>query len=109
VQPLEQSEPPQTARAIQARIGELGFSTTFLRELETLRRAQKSLMRAYPLSWLGRRMKSLRIALIEPGESLDAYSAKTRLNTRLGFLRNLRDIGRQRAQSWLERHAAAIA
>jgi len=71
-----------------------------------VRRAQKSLMRAFPLSWLGRRMKSLRIALIEPGESLDAYSAKTRLNTRLGFLRNLRDIGRERAQSWLDRQAA---
>jgi len=41
-----------------------------------------------------------------PGESLDAYSAKTRLNTRLGFLRNLRDIGRGRAQSWLDRHAS---
>ena len=106
VQPLEQSEPPQTARAIHERIGELGFSTTFLRELEQVRRAQKSLRRAFPLSWLGRRMKSLRIALIEPGESLDAYSAKTRLNTRLGFLRNLRDIGRERAQSWLERQAA---
>ena len=106
VQPLEQSEPPQTARAIQARIGELGFSTTFLRELETVRRTQESLRRAFPLSWLGRRMKSLRISLIEPGESLDAYSAKTRLNTRLGFLRKLRDIGRECAQSWLDGGAA---
>jgi NTE family protein len=105
VQPLEQAEPPQTARAIQARIGELGFSTTFLRELETVRRAQRSLARAFPLSWLGRRMKSLRIALIEPGESLDAYSAKTRLNTRLDFLLSLRDIGRECAQKWLKARA----
>jgi len=71
-----------------------------------VRRTQESLRRAFPLSWLGRRMKSLRISLIEPGESLDAYSAKTRLNTRLGFLRKLRDIGRECAQSWLDGRAA---
>ena len=58
-------------------------------------------MHSFPISWIGRRIKRLRIAIVEPGESLDAYSAKTRLNTRLGFLHELRDIGRERAQSWL--------
>jgi NTE family protein len=43
--------------------------------------------------------------MIEPGESLDAYSAKTRLNTRLAFLRELRDLGRQQADAWLTTRA----
>jgi NTE family protein len=103
VQPLELAHPPRSAREVQERISELGFSTTFLRELDTLRRAQKSLSSSFALSWIGRRLKHLRVSLIEPGESLAAHSAKTRLNTRVGFLRNLRDIGRERAQEWLQR------
>jgi NTE family protein len=102
VQPLEMAAPPRSARDIQERIAELGFSTTFLRELESVRRAQKSLLHSFPLSSIGRRLKKLSIELIEPGESLAAHSAKTRLNTRIGFLHSLRDIGRAQAQAWLE-------
>jgi NTE family protein len=101
VQPLEQAQPPRSARDIRERISELGFSTTFLRELETVRRAQKYLAYAFPISWIGRRIKRLRITLIEPGESLAAYSAKTKVSPSLGFLRELRDIGRERADRWL--------
>ncbi|HEX6833081.1 MAG TPA: patatin-like phospholipase family protein [Rudaea sp.] len=108
VQPLEHAQVPQTARAIHERIAELGFSTTFLRELESLRRAQQQLSHIFPLSWLGRRLKKLRVAIVEPGESLDAYSAKTRLNTRLAFLHELRDLGRTCAQRWLENQTAGI-
>jgi len=103
VQPLDMAHAPRSVRDIQDRIGELGFSTTFLRELVTIRRAQKSLLHTFPLSRLGRRLKGLRIDLIEPGESLAEYSAKTRMNTRLGFLTSVRDIGRAQAQAWLER------
>ena len=106
VQPLEQAQPPQSAREIRDRVSELGFSTTFLRELEMVRRAQSSLTGALPLSWIGRRVKALRIEIIEPGESLDSYSAKTRLNTRIAFLRELCDIGRACAQRWLETRGA---
>jgi NTE family protein len=102
VQPLELGHLPRNVREIQERIAELGFSTTFLRELETVRRAQKSLLHTFPLSSIGRRLKKLNIDLIEPGESLAAYSAKTRMNTRLGFLQNLREAGRAQAQAWLE-------
>jgi NTE family protein len=105
VQPLEQQQVPRSAREIRDRITELGFSTTFLRELEGLRRLKDRLTRALPLSWIGRRVKQLRIGLVEPGESLDAYSAKTRLNTRIGFLQSLRDIGRERASAWLAERA----
>ena len=105
VQPLEASL-PRSARDIRERIGELGFSTTFLCELETVRRAQQSVMRTFPLSYIGRRLKKLRIDLIEPGESLADHSAKTRRNTRLGFLQSLRDIGREQAAAWLERRKA---
>jgi NTE family protein len=105
VQPLQRPHLPRNAREIRERISELGFSTTFLREWSTVRRAQAALRQGWPLSWLGRRLKRLHLSIIEPGESLAQHSAKTRLDTRLGFLRNLRDLGRDCASAWLDQQS----
>ena len=102
VQPIERAQPPTTAREIGERITELSFSTTFIRELETLQTAQGMLAKNFPLTPLGQRLKKIDIQILEPGESLDRYSAKTQLNTRLAFLLDLRDLGRERAQAWLD-------
>jgi len=102
VQPIERAQAPATAREIGERITELSFSTTFIRELETLQTAQNMLAKNFPLTPLGQRLKKINIQILEPGESLDSYSAKTRLHTRRAFLHDLRDLGRERAQAWLE-------
>ena len=102
VQPLERAEAPRSARQISERIAELAFSNTFLRELSSLRTAQRSIKRTMALSWLGRRLKNVDVQLLEPGESLDTHAAKTRLDTRIGYLRNLRDLGRERTEAWLD-------
>jgi len=102
VQPIERAQAPVTAREIGERITELSFSTTFIRELETLQTAQNMLAKNFPLTPLGQRLKKIDIQILEPGESLDSYSAKTRLHTRRAFLHDLRDLGRERAQAWIE-------
>ncbi|WP_300618722.1 patatin-like phospholipase family protein [Dokdonella sp.] len=103
VQPLSRPRLPASAREITERIAELGFSTTFLREYDSLVHAQAALRGSVPLSALGRRMKALRLHLIEPGDSLAEYRAKTSLNTEAGFLAELRDLGREAAGQWLLR------
>jgi NTE family protein len=103
VQPIEHAQPPATAREIGERITELSFSTTFIRELETLQTAQNVLAKNSPMTPLGQRLKAIDIQIIEPGESLDQYSAKTKLTARIAFLRELRDLGRERARAWLEK------
>lgn len=108
VQPLEHSQPPTTVRQINERIVELGFSTTFTREVDTLLKAKDSLGNGFAMTWIGRRLKGLRLHIVDPGESLDDYSAKTRLNTRLGFLRALRDLGREQMERWLAANADAL-
>lgn len=108
VQPLERAQPPRTVREIGERVVELGFSTTFLRELDTLWMAKQSMARAWSWSWLGRRLQRLHLHMIEPGESLDAYSARTRINARIEFLRDLRELGRNCAQTWLDANGCAL-
>ena len=107
VQPIERAQAPATAREIAARITELGFSTTFIRELETLQGLQGMLSRYFPMTPMGRRVKGIDLQIIEPGESLDGYSAKTHLNTRLAFLHEVRDLGRDCAHAWLEKRQGA--
>lgn len=101
VQPMDRTEIPTSPARIAERISELGFSSAFLRELRTLALAQGALDGATSLSWLGQRVQSLRIHVIEPGESLDAFRNKVGFNNSISFLTALRDLGRRRAESWI--------
>lgn len=102
VQPLDRDDIPASAARIAERMSELGFSSAFLRELRTLALAKQALEGAMTLSWLGRRVKGLRLHLIEPGESLDAFRARAGFNNSISFLTALREHGRRRAEAWLD-------
>jgi NTE family protein len=101
VQPLSRAQLPSNTRQIAERMVELSFSTTFLRELDSLRKAQNAFAGTLTFSWMGRRLKGLKLHLIDPGESLDSYNVKSKLNTRLSFLQELRDLGSSCAEQWL--------
>ena len=105
VQPREHATVPTSARDIAARVAELGFSTTFLREVATLRRARQNLDGTMPITWLGRRLRGLQLHLVEPQESFGAGAAQTSLNTQAAFLQSLRELGRERAHAWLRERA----
>ena len=107
VQPLERPL-PASARAIADRAMELAFTTTFLRELESLATAQRMIRGKLSLTSLGRRLQSLRLHLLEPGESLADAGGKAKLDTRPAMLRALCALGRERADAWLAAHASAI-
>lgn len=104
VQPLERPRAPASAREIAERAMELSFSTTFLRELEALAKNKRLIEGKLALTKLGRRLQSLRLHLLEPGESLAETGAKAKLDTRPAMLLSLRELGRERADSWLQRN-----
>jgi hypothetical protein len=80
---------------------ELAFSTTFLRELEGLAKNQRLIKGKLALTALGRRLQSLRLHLIEPGEALAEAGGKAKLDTRPAMLQALHSLGRARANEWL--------
>ncbi|NZA27132.1 patatin-like phospholipase family protein [Luteimonas sp. SJ-92] len=108
VQPLERTRLPSSAREIADRAMELTFSTTFLRELEALATNQQLIRGKLALTSLGRRLQSLRLHLMEPGESLADAGGKAKLDTRPAMLRALCALGRDRAGQWLEANRAAL-
>ncbi|MEZ0471674.1 patatin-like phospholipase family protein [Luteimonas salinilitoris] len=108
VQPLERPRLPASAREIAERAMEMAFSTTFLRELEALATSQQSIRGKLALTALGRRLQSLRLHLIEPGESLADAGGKAKLDARPAMLQTLCALGRERADAWLAAHRPAL-
>ncbi|GGO88215.1 alpha/beta hydrolase [Marinobacterium nitratireducens] len=109
LQPLLRVGTPASAAAIQERISEFGFQTTFLREMRAISHIKQEVSQL-PISFslFERRMRRLRMHLIETDELLATLGRATKCDTRLHFLESLRNRGRQRADDWLARHSDAI-
>ena len=108
--PLRREAAPRSADDIAARSMELGFSTTFLREMRMVAHARRFIADGGP-AWLRgrfeRKLMDERFHLIDAVELGDAGKA-SKLNAASGFLMQLRDLGRARAEAWLQAHGADI-
>ena len=100
---------PKTSDEIWHRLNEISFSSSFFTELQGLalatREAEQSL---FPVGRLERRLRHLKMHLIDAQELMSQLSTMSRLNTHPAFLEALRDEGRKRADAWLEENFALI-
>ncbi|ENO86140.1 patatin-like phospholipase family protein [Thauera linaloolentis] len=104
--PLVRDDAPRSAGEIAARSMELGFSTTFLREMRMIAHARSYIGESkgwLPHGRLERKLMRLRFHLIEAKELGDA-GGDSKLNASTSFLVQLRDLGRMRADRWLRRY-----
>ena len=103
--PLQHDDAPRSAEDISARSMELGFSTTFLREMRMIAHARQYIAETagwMPLGRLERKLVGQRFHLIEARELAEAGSA-SKLNAASGFLTELHTLGRSRADEWLRK------
>ena len=103
--PLQRDDAPRSAEDISARSMELGFSTTFLREMRMIAHARQYIAETagwMPLGRLERKLVGQRFHLIEARELAEAGSA-SKLNAASGFLTELHTLGRSRADEWLRK------
>jgi len=109
LQPLERRELPTSAQAIADRMAELGFQTTFMREMRAIVLMQRRLRhRPWLLGAAERRFRRMRFHLIGPDDTLAALHRSTKLDTRRRFLYQLRDLGREQSARFIAAHAASI-
>ena len=97
---------PRSAEDIAARTMELGFSTTFLREMRMIAHARGYIGEGSPWVPLGRherKLMGLRFHLIEAEELADAGHG-SKLNAARAFLHELRDLGRARTDRWVRKN-----
>ena len=101
--PLQLDEAPRSAEDISARSIELGFSTTFLREMRMIAHARQHIAETagwMPLGRLERKLVGQRFHLIEAHELAEAGRG-SKLNAASSFLTELKTLGRARAEDWL--------
>jgi NTE family protein len=116
--PLQHRSRPSSAQDIQARVMEIAFSATFLREMRMFAHLRQQLLRRR-LGWLRlpsmlgtggleQRLMHSRFHLIEAADVLGEFSAQTKLAVNLKFFERLKALGRERGQAWLAQHHGAV-
>lgn len=108
--PLSIPEAPHSADDIATRSTELGFSTTFLREMRMIAYARSYIEAGagwMPLGRFERKLMGLRFHVIEAKE-LATAGRGSKLNATRAFLHELRDLGRARADRWVRSHGGDI-
>ncbi|CAD5365857.1 Ferredoxin reductase [Rubrivivax sp. A210] len=103
--PLKREGTPRTVAEIETRLVELAFSAHFMREMrllvQTLDKAGPGLLGGSPLE---RRLRGLRLHMIDNTQLPSLERTDTQLLAYGPFLERLRDQGRERGRAWLERH-----
>lgn len=109
LQPMQGRELPTSSSAINQRISELGFQSTFLREMRAISYTrQQARDKFFSASTVERRFKSLRFHLIESGEVLSSLEQASKYDTRHAFLLGLKEQGRAAADDWIRSNFALI-
>jgi NTE family protein len=109
--PSERPEPPHGAAGIRERAAEITFNTALRQELRSLATAQRLLaeLPEPPPPGTGlARLREARLHVIGADEAFLSLPSGSALDARWGFLRKLRDLGRDSAERWLGENLAAV-
>ncbi|HEX9857906.1 MAG TPA: patatin-like phospholipase family protein [Paracoccaceae bacterium] len=101
INPVEREGVPMTAQDIQNRQNEISFNSSLLAELRAIDFVAR-LIDEGKLNENGYRRE--RIHIIENQNKLKPLGASSKMNAEWAFLTHLRDLGRETAGGWLDRH-----
>ena len=104
--PLQRDDAPRTVKEIDERITELSFNATFMREMQTFARATEfSDLSSDTNGRLELKLRSMRFHMIDVRNLASLERTETKALAHAPFLDMLRGQGRERAATWLEKHA----
>lgn len=106
VNPIRAAAVPTTAREIADRVNEISFNATMMREMRSIHFVTK-LIAEQRLNDPDH-LREIRFHMIEAEATMARLGASSKLNGDWGFLCELRDLGRQRAEDWLKANFAAV-
>jgi len=107
--PLSRTRTPHTAEEIRNRVTELGFNSTFLREMRMIVQAtEQSEQALLPWGRLERRLRQMHFHLIEAEALVRQLAIDSKLNAHRPFITMLHDLGRAHADLWLQNSFSSI-
>jgi NTE family protein len=109
LQPLEREDLPTSADDIRSRMVDFQFNAPFLREMRNFVLAKRAIEKQWiPSGSFARKLKRLNFHLIEADDLIGKMRVEKSLNATPEFLLKLKDEGRNRAETWLERNAGHV-
>jgi NTE family protein len=99
INPIERKKLPTTAPEIFDRINEISFNSSLMREMRTIEFVTRLIDDGALDS---QRYNRMRIHSIRDDAEMTQLGVATKLNPDWEFLCHLRDVGRRRAEEWLE-------
>lgn len=107
VTPLARPHIPMTLTAIFDRVNEISFNATLLAELDAVARINRLLEQGY-LDGDASGMRVIHLHAIANDPRMAHFTAMSKMNSDLGFLHTLRDLGRETAHRWLQQNKERI-
>ena len=105
INPIERDELPTNARDILNRMDEISFNSSLMRELRAIQFVTDLIDKDRVK---GGQLKRMLIHSIEAQEVMTGLGVSSKLNPDWDFLTHLRDVGRARADQWLDRNYEKI-
>jgi NTE family protein len=107
--PFRRASTPATADAIFHRMTEISFTSAFYAELQGIAMAkQQAEEGSFSLGSLERRLRRLKMHLIDSQELMSELEPLSKLDTHASFIKALYEEGRTQAHRWLQRDYQSI-
>lgn len=104
--PLRRDDTPRTVKEIDERIAELSFNASFMREMQTIARATEfSDVSSDTTGALESKLRAMRVHMIDVRALASLERSDTMALPHAPFLEILCGQGRERAATWLDKHA----
>lgn len=100
--PLQRPGTPKRAAEIQERLNEISFNASLVGELRAIAFVQRLIDDGMLKEPILKKYRRLNIHAIRGGQDLIGYGLATKYDTRWRFLTELRDMGREAAERWLD-------
>lgn len=99
--PIDRPDVPRTSRDIEDRTNEITFNASIVREIDTLNMIQES---ARAAGCLDHPFARTRLHRIDADDVIRGLAADTKILADSSVLQRLRQVGRDTAEHWIERH-----
>jgi NTE family protein len=107
VNPLTREGVPRSAAEITNRLNEITFNAALMSEMRAIAFAERLVDADDKHSEIAR-LKKMLIHMIEAEEAMETLGVASKMNTDLDFLLHLKALGRRTAETWLDKHFAAL-
>ncbi len=102
--PIERDEVPTSVAEIDTRLREISFNSSLMREMRAIAFVSKLKKEGWLKKEYDSQLRTVFMHGVRESESIKNFPMSTVYKTDWRFLLSLRDLGRQAAETWLDKH-----